>query len=143
MDKVLFSSKKDDWETPTDLFEKLNKKFKFDLDACANDSNHKLSNYYSVGNSCLEHDWQGNVFMNPPYGRDMYSFIKKAYEEHLRDKNRFIVMLIPSRTDTKYWHEFIQDKAVVKFIRGRLKFEVSGQPKDAAPFPSCLVVYGF
>ncbi|USS92016.1 phage N-6-adenine-methyltransferase [Fructobacillus americanaquae] len=143
MDKVLFSSKKDDWETPTDLFDDLNKKFKFDLDACADDSNHKLSNYYSESNSCLERDWHGNVFMNPPYGRSIYQFIQKAYEEHLRDENRFIVMLIPSRTDTKYWHDFIQDKAVVKFIRGRLKFEVDGVPRDAAPFPSCLVVYGF
>lgn len=142
MDKVLFSSQKDDWETPSDLFDDLNKKFKFDLDACANDSNHKLSNYYSEANSCLDNQWEGNVFMNPPYGRGIYQFIQKAYEEHLRDGKRFIVMLIPSRTDTKYWHNFIQDKAVVKFIRGRLKFEVGGQPKDAAPFPSCLVVYG-
>lgn len=61
----------------------------------------------------------------------------------MRDPNRFIVMLIPSRTDTKYWHEYIQDKATVKFIKGRLKFELDGIPMNTAPFPSALVVYGF
>ncbi|MGO3612764.1 MAG: DNA N-6-adenine-methyltransferase [Leuconostoc mesenteroides] len=80
--------------------------------------------------------------MNPPYGRHIGKFIKKSYEEHLRDPNRFIVMLIPSRTDTKYWHEYIQDKATVKFIKGRLKFELDGRPMNTAPFPSALIIYG-
>lgn len=84
----------------------------------------------------------GNVFVNPPYGRMTGQFVKKAYDEHLRDPDRFIVLLIPSRTDTKYWQDYVIDKATVKFIRGRLKFEVNGQATDAAPFPSALVVYG-
>nr|WP_263431636.1 phage N-6-adenine-methyltransferase [Leuconostoc gasicomitatum] len=84
----------------------------------------------------------GNVFVNPPYGRSIGEFIKKAYEEHLRDPNRFIVMLVPSRTDTRYWQDYVINKATIKYIRGRLKFEVNGIATDAAPFPSVLLVYG-
>lgn len=80
--------------------------------------------------------------MNPPYGRHIGEFVRKAYEEHLRDPDRFIVMLVPARTDTKYWHDYIQDKATVKFLKGRLKFEINGEAMDAAPFPSVVVIYG-
>ncbi|WP_317627672.1 DNA N-6-adenine-methyltransferase [Leuconostoc mesenteroides] len=143
VDKVLFSSDSMTWETPKDYFDKLNRKFKFDLDACASDTNHKVDTYFTEDDDALKQKWGGNLFMNPPYGRHIGEFIKKAYEEHLRDQDRFIVMLIPSRTDTKYWHEYIQDKATVKFIKGRLKFELDGRPMNTAPFPSALVVYGF
>lgn len=140
--KTLFSSKKMDWETPQLFFEELNKKYKFDLDACASDDNHKVDNYFTEHDNALTKMWEGNVFVNPPYGRELYSFVEKSYSEHIRDKNRFIVLLIPARTDTKYWHEFIQNKATIKFLRGRLKFEVSGVSSDAAPFPSALIIYG-
>lgn len=142
MDKVLFSSNNMSWETPTEFFDKLNIKLKFDLDACASDENHKLPNYYTEKDDALTKSWLGNVFMNPPYGRHIGEFIRKAYEEHLRDPDRFIVMLIPSRTDTKYWHDYIQDKATVKFLKGRLKFEINGKPMNTAPFPSALIIYG-
>ncbi|WP_258088392.1 phage N-6-adenine-methyltransferase [Weissella fangxianensis] len=143
VNKVLFSSKNMSWETPEDLFIELNKKFKFDLDACASVENHKLEKYFTERDDALIQKWDGNVFMNPPYGRSINKFIEKAYKEHLRDPNRFIVMLIPSRTDTTYWHEFIQNKSIVKFLKGRLKFELNGKAMDAAPFPSAIVVYGF
>lgn len=139
---LMFSSNKMDWETPQLFFDQLDKKYKFDLDACASDDNHKLDNYFTKADDALTRDWGGNVFVNPPYGRMIGQFIKKAYGEHLRDPDRFIVLLIPSRTDTKYWQDYVIDKATVKFIRGRLKFEVNGQATDAAPFPSALVVYG-
>lgn len=84
----------------------------------------------------------GDVFVNPPYGRKIGDFIKKAYEESLRDPDRFIVLLIPSRTDTKYWHDYIQGKSTIKFLKGRLKFEVNGVAEQSAPFPSALVIYG-
>lgn len=129
-------------ETPNDLFRELNKKFKFDLDVCASDENHKLEKYFTERDDALIQKSDGNVLMNPPYGRFINLFIKKAYEEHLRDPDRFIVMLIPARTDTIYWHDFIQNKSTVKFLKGRLKFELNGQAMDAAPFPSALVVYG-
>lgn len=138
----MFSSKKMDWETPQEFFNNLNKKFKFDLDACASDDNHKCDNYFTENDNALEQDWIGNVFVNPPYGRAMSKFVEKAYQEHMRDTDRFIVMLIPARTDTTYWHGFIQNKATVKFLKGRLKFEVNGVSTDPAPFPSALVVYG-
>lgn len=139
---LMFSSKKMDWETPQVLFEQLNRKFKFDLDACASDENHKIDNYFTEKDDALVQKWGGNVFVNPPYGRSIGDFIKKAYEEHLRDPNRFIVMLVPSRTDTRYWQDYVIDKSTIKYIRGRLKFEVDGVATDAAPFPSALLVYG-
>ena len=142
MDKVLLSSKKMDWETPQSLFDELNRKFKFDLDACANDQNHKLPNYFTEKDDALVQEWEGNVFINPPYGRMIGKFVQKAYQESLRQTDRFIVMLIPARTDTTYWQDYVQGKAVVKFLRGRLKFEVNGVRSDAAPFPSVLVSYG-
>lgn len=140
--ELMFSSKKMDWETPQEFFNNLNKKFKFDLDACASDDNHKLDNYFTENDNALEQDWIGNVIVNPPYGRAMSKFVEKAYQEYMRDNDRFIVMLIPARTDTTYWHVFIQNKATVKFLKGRLKFEVNGVSTDPAPFPSALVVYG-
>lgn len=130
------------WETPKEFFDKLNRKFKFDIDACASDENHKLPNYYTEKDDALTKSWWGNVFMNPPYGRHIGEFVRKAYEEHLRDPDRFIVMLVPARTDTKYWHDYIQDKSTVKFLKGRLKFEINGEAMDAAPFPSVVVIYG-
>ena len=142
INEALFSSQKMDWETPQYFFEKLNKKYKFDLDAAASDENHKTEKYFTEKNSALDNEWHGNVFVNPPYGRKIGDFVKKAYEEHLRDSDRFVVMLIPARTDTQYWHNYIQGKATVKFIKGRLKFENNGVQKDAAPFPSALVIYG-
>lgn len=143
MNKVLVSSKKMDWETPQKFFNSLNKKFKFDLDACASDDNHKLDNYITSEQTALNTSWcSGNVFCNPPYGRELGKFVKKAYEEHIKNKDRLIVLLIPARTDTSYYHDYIYGKATVKYLRGRLKFEVDGVSTDAAPFPSALIIYG-
>lgn len=83
---------------------------------------------------------EGNLFLNPPYGRHLKDWVKKASETKLSE-NQYLVMLIPSRTDTSYWHDYIFDKAEIIFLRGRLKFEVNGQSKDAAPFPSALIIY--
>ena len=82
----------------------------------------------------------GNLFLNPPYGRELKNWVKKASETELGE-GQYLVMLIPSRTDTSYWHDYIFGKAQIKFLRGRLKFEVNGEPRDAAPFPSALVIY--
>ena len=86
-------------------------------------------------------DWGGNVvFMNPPYGRDIKLWIRKAYQESKKDC--LVVCLIPARTDTSYWHDYIFPYAGIEFLRGRLKFEVNGIAKDPAPFPSAIVVFG-
>lgn len=132
------SSKSNYWSTPRDLFYQLDDEFKFTLDPCATEINHKCKKYFTEEIDGLSQDWSGDrVFMNPPYGKEIGKWIKKAYQESL--KGALVVCLIPSRTDTSYWHDYIQDIAEVRFIRGRLKF---GGCKSSAPFPSAIVVFG-
>lgn len=136
-----FSSKKHDWETPQSFFEELNSEFHFTLDAAADDLNHKCEKYFTEEQDALSQEWKGSVFCNPPYGKKSPNFIKKAYEESKQEYNEVVVLLIPARTDTKIWHEYIFGKAEIRFLKGRLKFENNGQAKDAAPFPSALVIF--
>lgn len=141
MNRILFSSEKEDWETPLDLYKKLNDEFHFTLDPCANEFNHKCDNYYTVENDGLKQNWGGQiVFCNPPYGRKIYEWVKKAYEESQKS-NTTVVLLIPSRTDTKYFHEFLYKKENVelRFLKGRLKFSGS---ENSAPFPSLVAILG-
>lgn len=137
-----FSSNKQDWETPQQLFNELHNKYHFDLDAAASHDNAKLPNYYTADDDALSQEWQGNVFCNPPYGRQLGKWLAKAWSEYQRDPERVIVFLIPARTDTSYWHDYIFGRAQVEFLRGRLHFEVDGQKVGRAPFPSAIVVYG-
>ncbi|MDS0981102.1 phage N-6-adenine-methyltransferase [Staphylococcus hominis] len=136
--EVHYSSKSNEWATPQNLFDELNKEFNFTLDPCATDENAKCSKYFTIEDDGLSKDWSNDVvFMNPPYGREIKKWIKKAYEESLNGAT--VVCLIPARTDTTYWHDFIFDKADdIRFLRGRLKF---GGSKNSAPFPSAIVVY--
>ena len=132
----MFSSKSNEWTTPQNLFDELNKEFNFTLDPCSTHENHKCNKYYTIEEDGLSKDWSGEtVFVNPPYGRELKVWIKKCYEE---SKNAKIVMLIPSRTDTTYFHDYIYNKAEIRFIRGRLKF---GDSKNSAPFPSMIVIF--
>lgn len=137
---VHFSSKSNEWTTPQYLFDELNEEFNFTLDPCATDENAKCSKYFTIEDDGLSKDWSNDVvFMNPPYGREIKKWIKKAYEESLNGAT--VVCLIPARTDTTYWHDFIFDKADdIKFLKGRLKF---GNGKNSAPFPSAIVVYKY
>lgn len=139
MTDILFSSAKDDWETPQDFFDKLNKEFHFNLDPCADKNNHKCDCYFTKEDDGLSKDWSGHtVFCNPPYGaKSTAEWIKKCADES-RNPNTKVVMLIPARTDTKAFHEYIYHKAEVRFIRGRLKF---GGAKNSAPFPSMVVIF--
>lgn len=133
--EVMFSSVKDDWETPQDFFDELDREFHFDLDPAADDQNHKCYCYFTKEQNGLSHTWEGRtVFLNPPYGKAIKYWVRKAYEES-RKANTTVVMLIPARTDTAYFHDYIYGKAEIRFIRGRLKF---GNSKNAAPFPSML-----
>jgi len=132
----MFSSKSNECSTPQDLFDELNKIYNFTLDPCASSENHKCNKYYTIANDGLSKSWEDKVvFMNPPYGREIGKWMKKAYEERER---AIIVCLIPSRTDTKYWHKYVM-RGHIHFIKGRLKF---GNNKNAAPFPSAIVVFG-
>lgn len=136
MNKVLFSSNSVDWSTPIWLFNILDHKFHFNVDLCASDSNHLCDIYYSLENSCFNCDLEGySIFCNPPYSRNMYSFISKCYD--LSKKNK-VVMLLPARTDTRWFHDFIYHKSEIVFLKGRLKF---GGSKGSAPFPSMVVIY--
>ena len=137
---VHFSSKSNEWTTPQHLFDELNQEFNFTLDPCATEENAKCSKHFTIEDDGLSKDWSNDVvFMNPPYGREIKKWIKKAYEESLNGAT--VVCLIPARTDTTYWHDFIFDKADdIKFLKGRLKF---GNSKNSAPFPSAIVVYKY
>ena len=138
----MFSSKKEDWGTPENFFKELDAEFNFTLDPCADEFNHKCDKYYTKEDNGLLQDWEGEtVFVNPPYGKELSKWVKKCYEESLK-KNTVVVMLIPSRTDTKYFHDYIYHKAEIRFIKGRLKFvEWGGVTRNSAPFPSMVVVY--
>ena len=134
----LFSSTTDLWATPQAFFDELNAEFHFTLDPCANDDNHKCAKYYTEQQDGLAQDWGGQiVFCNPPYGRAIGAWVKKCYEES-RKPNTLVVMLIPARTDTSYFHDYIYHKAELRFIRGRLHFNEAPQ---GAPFPSMVVVF--
>ena len=133
MNKVLFSSKKEEWETPQNLFDELNKEFSFDVDVCALPENAKCKKFFTPEENGLQKNWGGTCWCNPPYGRKIGEWVKKASES-----NATVVMLLPARTDTKWFHEYIYGKAEVRFIKGRLKF---GDAKNAAPFPSMIVIF--
>lgn len=134
---AMFTSKSCEWETPQDLFDKLNAEFHFTLDPCSTDDNAKCSKHYTMEQDGLNQDWTGEVvYCNPPYGRGLPKWIQKCYE-HFCDGG-VAVMLIPARTDTKAFHDYIYGKAELRFIRGRLHFNNS---KYNAPFPSMVVVF--
>jgi len=126
MNKILFSKKTDNWSTPIDFYNKLNSEFNFTFDPCP--LNAKFDG--------LSIDWGKSVFVNPPYS-NIKGFLEKAQKE-LNKKSNIIVFLVPSRTDTKWFHEFVYHKAELRFIKGRLKF---GDSKNSAPFPSMICVF--
>lgn len=138
MNKVHFSSETPEWGTPQNLFDELNIEFNFTLDPCATKQNAKCAKYYTQEDDGLSKDWSGEVvFCNPPYGRVMPKWVKKAAEA-IGGK---VVLLIPARTDTKYFHDYIYNKAEIRFIKGRIKFEGKQVGSGAAPFPSMVVIF--
>lgn len=142
MNKVLLSSKNMNWCTPQDFFDRLNTEFNFVLDAAATNESAKCANYYTPETDGLNSSWNvgGAVFCNPPYGRNICKWVKKAYEE--AQKGVTVVMLIPARTDTSYFHDYIYNQAEIRFVRGRLKFtDEDGNAKASAPFPSMVVIW--
>ena len=136
--QACLSSKTDNWATPQDFFDNLNEEFHFTLDPCANEKNHKCDLFYTKEQDGLTKDWGGHVvFCNPPYGKEIADWVRYSYEQSQKP-NTTVVMLIPARTDTRYFHDYIYGKAEIRFIKGRLKF---GDATTAAPFPSMVVVY--
>ena len=142
MNNALLSSKKMDWCTPQDFFNELNEEFGFVLDPAATEKTAKCKLYYTPETDGLSQSWNrgGAVFCNPPYGRSIGKWVQKAYEE--AQAGTRIVLLIPARTDTSYFHDYIYGKAEIRFIRGRLRFtDDDGNSSESAPFPSMLVIY--
>ena len=164
--KIVWSCASDEWETPDDLYESLDEEFHFTLDPCATDENHKCEKYYTEEQDGLNQDWSGEiVFVNPPYSQ-VYEWVEKAYNESRRVsrvlprkdcplcngagggkgwmcgctcRRTTVVMLLPSRTGTRWFHDYATKATEVRFIRGRLKFGGSG---NSAPFDSLILIFG-
>lgn len=138
---VMFSSRTEEWGTPQDFFDKLNAEFHFTLDVCATHENAKCAKHYTKEDNGLAQDWTGEtVWCNPPYGREMPKWIQACYNH--KQNGGVAVMLIPARTDTKAFHEYIYGKSEIRFIRGRIHFvNQNGESRESAPFPSMVVVF--
>ena len=135
---VHFSSKKDDWSTPWDLFHVCEKAYgPFSLDVCATTKNTKCQRFFSPKANGLMQPWYGVCWMNPPYGRIIEKWLKKAVIESQRGIR--VVSLLPVQTDTTWWHEYVLPHGYVHFLLGRVRFQGA---KRVAPFPSAIVVFG-
>lgn len=135
--KPLFSHQSDEWETPKSIYDELDAEFHFTLDPCATVENHKCETFFTAEQDGLLQDWGGyTVFCNPPYS-EIGTWVEKAFRESRKDKTT-VVLLIPSRTDTKYFHNFIYHRSEIRFVQGRIKF---GDSKNSAPFPSMVVIF--
>jgi len=136
--ETMFSSKSPEWETPQSLFDRLDERWNFTLDPCCTEETAKCKTYFTEADDGLAQDWQGHrVFMNPPYGRGMHVWLEKAYKEGLK-KDTMVVCLVPSRTDTRWFHDYCMKAQSIKFVKGRLKF---GKATAGAPFPSMIVIF--
>jgi site-specific DNA-methyltransferase (adenine-specific) len=125
-----------EWETPQAVFDQLNSEFQFTLDPCATPANAKCARFFTAAEDGLKQRWGGAVFCNPPYGPALRHWMRKAFEES--QLGAIVVCLVPSRTDTRWWHDYVEGKAEVRFLRGRLYY---GAGTGRAPFPSCVVVF--
>jgi site-specific DNA-methyltransferase (adenine-specific) len=133
---VHFTSKTYEWSTPQWLFDALNAEFNFTLDPCATEQNAKCANHFTLIQDGLKQNWMDDsVFMNPPYGRQIGKWMRKAYEA--AQSGATVVCLTPARTDTRWWHDYAM-KGEIRFLRGRIRF---GGARGSAPFPSAVIVF--
>lgn len=142
---VHYSSATNEWTTPDAFYALLHAEFDFDLDPCATADNAKCTRYFTQADDGLSQRWNARaVFMNPPYGRDLGRWVQKAHEEVTAGRAGVVVCLIPARTDTGYWHDYVMAAAEVRLVRRRITFGGSirhGRDRAAAaPFPSAVVV---
>ena len=135
--KGMFTSNSCEWSTPQLLFDILNAEFNFNTDVCATQYDAKCKHFYSPEDDGLSKTWTGTCFMNPPYGREIIKWVKKASSECRKNKST-IVCIVPSRTDTKWMHEYCSEADEIRLIKGRLHFN---DGPNAAPFPSCIVIF--
>lgn len=135
-ENIHFRSDSNEWATPQEFYDRLNAIFSFTLDPCATPKNHKTERFFTISDDGLSRSWDNErVFMNPPYGREIGKWVKKASEQ----KGGLVVCLLPARTDTRWWHEYVVGGgATIKYLKGRLKF---GGQTNSAPFPSAIVIF--
>jgi len=136
LNKGMFTSNSSEWETPNSLFANLDEEFHFDMDVCATAENAKCANYISPAQDAFKREWLGTCYMNPPYGRQIKRWVQRAYEQAQKG-NCTIVCLLPARTDTRWWWDYVRH-GEVRFLKGRLKFN---DGDGSAPFPSAIVVF--
>lgn len=135
--KVMGSSESMSWETPENWFKYLDLEFGFDLDPCCTKESAKTYSFFTKDDDGLKQSWKDRrVFMNPPYGREIIHWMKKAYEE-CRDNMALVVCLVPARVETEWWHRYAT-KGEVRFPVGRLKFS---NAEFNAPFPVAIVIF--
>lgn len=133
----LFTSRTEEWETPDYVFAPLDKEFAFQVDVCATSDNTKCENFFDKSIDGLKEERSPlRCWMNPPYGKSISRWMRKACDES--ERGALVVCLIPSRTDTRWWHDWVMKASEIRFISGRLNF---GNQKQSAPFPSCIVIY--
>lgn len=142
VNKVHFSSRSNEWATPQSFFDRLNEEFRFDLDPCCTTESAKCSTFYTEADDGLVKPWFGTVFVNPPYGRGIGKWVKRCYD--MAQDGCTVVLLMPVRSDTPYWHDYVMRSSEVRLVRGRLRF--TGGPKENpdshnAPFPCAVVVF--
>ena len=135
MNPVHYKSLTSLWETPANLFKRLDEEFHFTLDVCALKENAKCKRFFSPEKDGLKQPWAGACWMNPPYGREIGKWMEKAFNE--AEKGALVVCLVPARPDTEWWHKFAL-RGEIRFLRGRLKF---GNAKSGAPFPSAVIIF--
>lgn len=134
---VMFSSATDQWATPQEFFDKLHEEFHFELDACADETNHKCEMYFDRETDGLSQEWDRTTWCNPPYGKEIGKWVAKAAEQSEKH-GVTVVMLLPARTDTRWFHDYIYGRSEIRFVKGRLKF---GGGRNPAPFPSMIVIF--
>ena len=131
---------KTDWETPPEVFDLLNKEFRFTLDPCATPRTAKCRRFFTSKQDGLTRPWCGRVFVNPPYGRQISSWVRKGFQESL-SSTEIVVMLLPARTDPDWWHDYVMKAKEVRLTAGRLCFLDQGQPVKNPAFGSAIVVF--
>ncbi len=144
MNREVFSrtvNTKDEWETPNYFFFLLNREFNFTLDPCASLENRKCEKFYSIEEDGLKQDWSGEtVFVNPPFSH-ISEWVKKCFLESQKPRTK-VVMILPSRTDTRYWHDYIMKAKEIRFCKGRVNFLLNGKkPKNSSTFPLAVIIF--
>lgn len=146
MNGGMFSSELPNWGTPQYLFDALNAEFEFNLDACADASNHKCDRYFDEADDALSKKWSGRVWMNPPYGRVIGDWVRYAYEQVQCGNADIVVALVPMRSETKWFHDYGMKAVEFRLLNKRLTFDIpKGEGSELkghnAPFPSVILVF--